>query len=423
MKTNLLWSLFCLLCTSLVLSSAVALAGAGSAAGQVGAASPNRSPQTNAGRTDASGDSNIQVESWVKPKPGWLYVLDPAPDAGGPGGHIWLVDPETAKVMGNIRAGDNTDFALSPDGSRLYIASITEGDSSELAVIDTAQGKVSQRGEIEDREVGNALPAFSTMAVSGDGLVLRILMNTPKSADADSFLLATFDTKTGEFLSRSVHLGNCGPGRFISYPAADQFDVLCPRTNRIRLIRVDADSRELQNVDIVLPWERRIGVAEAIEAPGAQEIAIVRGDGAAFKMNVATQEFAQASAHFDLPNRVPPAAWPISPDGSRVYLGYNKDYDRNYDNRFYLDYGRPPNLRPNNATAGEFRVLDTSTWRKIGTIKTSVPFWSAVIANDGKTLYAMAPEKHSILVIDAAKMRQVGVFKVGGTPALALVAP
>ena len=280
-----------------------------------------------------------------------------------------------------------------------------------------------QRGTIEDREVGDVLPAFSAMAVSGDGLALRILVDTPKSADADSFLLATFDTQTGDFLRRSVHLGNCGPGRFISYPTAQQFDFLCPRTNRVRLIRVDAESRELQNIDIVLPWERRVGAAGAIEPPGAEDIAIVRGDGAVVRMNIDSHEFSDTAAHAVLPNRVPPAAWPTSPDGSRIYLGYNSDYDRSYDNRFYLDYGRPPNLRPNNATVGEFRVLDTRTWKKVGTIKTKMAFWSAVIAPDGKTLYAMAPQMHSILVIDTGKMRQTRILKVGGAPALALVAP
>jgi hypothetical protein len=368
-------------------------------------------------------DSNIEVENWVKPEPGWLYVLDPKPDAGGSAGRIWLIDPETGKVMGSIRTGQNADFALSPDGSRLYVASITEGDSSELAAIDTTQGMVLQRGMIEDREVGNVLPAFSTMAVSGDGLALRILLDTPKSADADSFLLATFDTRTGGFLRRSVHLGNCGPGRFISYPTASQFDLLCPRTNRVRLIRVDDDSRELENSDVGLPWERRVGAAEAIEAPGGQEIAIVRGDGAVIKMNTTTQEFVETLAHPDLPDRVPPAAWPSSPDGSRIYLGYNKHYDRPYDNRFYLEYGRPPNIRPDNAMANEFRVLDAHNWRKIATIKTGKPFWSAVAGNDGKVLYAMVPQKHSILLIDTVKMRQIGVLKVSGMPTLALVAP
>jgi WD40-like Beta Propeller Repeat len=420
--------MFCLLSVSFAHSDAARPAQADTSAGQSNAATQTDAAQTDAAQTDpaqtsASEHSNIAVENWAKPEPGWLYVLDPKPDAEGPGGRVWLLDPETAKVMGNIRTGDNADFALSPDGSRLYVASITEGDSSELAVIDTAQGVVLQRGMVEDREVANVLPAFSTMAVSGDGLALRILIDAPKSEDKDSFLLATFDTRTGQFLRRTVHLGNCGPGRFISYPTADQFDFLCPRTNRVRLIRVDADSRELQNLDVVLPWERRVGAAEAIEPPGAEDIAIVRGDGGVFKMNVATQGFVDTPAHPGLPDRVLPAAWPTSPDGTRVYLGYNPDYDRHYDNRFYLDYGRPPNLRPNDATAGEFRVLDTRTWKKIGTIKTKTPFWSAVTSNDGKMLYAIAPQKHSILVIDTVKMRQIGVLKIAGTPALALVAP
>ena len=186
---------------------------------------------------------------------------------------------------------------------------------------------------------------------------------------------------------------------------------------------MDAESHELQNTDIKLPWDRRIGVAEAIEPAGNGEIGIVRGDGGVFVMNADTHEFADTAAHPVLPNRIPPATWPVTPDGSRIYLGYISEYDRHYDNRFYLDYGRPPNLRPDNATAGEFRVLDTHTWKKIGTIKTKMPFWSAVIANDGKTLYAMAPQKHSILVIDTGKMRQIRILKVGGAPTLALVAP
>jgi hypothetical protein len=71
---------------------------------------------------------------------------------------------------------------------------------------------------------------------------------------------------------------------------------------------------------------------------------------------------------------------------------------------------------------GEFRVFDTRTWRKIGTIRTKMAFWSAVIGNDGQTLYAMAPQKHSILVIDTVKMRQIRILKVGRAPAVALVA-
>jgi hypothetical protein len=413
MKANLGRFLFFLFSLSFLLGFVTRPATAGAPAGRTSAPTQAR----------PSAPSNIEIETWNRPKPGWLYVLDPKADAGGPGGRVWLIDPETETVMGSIRTGDSPDFALSPDGSRLYVASVMDTDSSELAVIDTAQGVVLKSRMVVGRAVADGLPPFSTMAVSGDGLALRILIDDPKSSGADSLLLATFDTQAGEFLQGIVHLGNCGPGRFISYPTADHFDFLCPRTNRVRMIRVDADSRELQNVDVTLPWERRNGVAEAIEVPGSQEIAIVRGDGAVVKMDPGSQGFADTPAHPGLPNRIPPAAWPTSPDGSRVYLGYNGDYDRRSDNRFYLDYGRPPNVRPNSAIAYEFRVIDTRTWQKIGTIKTKMPFWSAATGNEGKILYAMAPQKHSILVIDTVKMRQSRILKVGGTPTLALVAP
>lgn len=412
MKVNLLaGSCFHLLLLALCLSAYVPQAGAQSE--RDSASTQGSAPQ----------QSNIVIENWVKPDSGWLYVLDPKPNTGGPGGRVWLIDPGTGTVKGSIRTGDNADFALSPDGTRLYIASVTQGDTSELAVIDTAEGRILKSGTVDNRALTGDLPPFSTMAVSADGLALRILIVTAKSEDVDSFLLATFDTRAGEFLPGIVYLGNCGPGRFISYQSADHFDYLCPRTNRVRLINVDANSHALQNRDITLPWERRVGAAEAIEVPGSQDMAIVRGDGAIVAMNLASQEFADTSARPGLPNRIPPAAWPTSPDGSRVYLGYNKDYNRPYDNRFYLDYGRPPNIRPERATASEFRLFDTHTWKKVGTIKTKTSFWSAAIGKDGKVLYAMAPQKHSVLVIDTVKMRQVGVFKVGGMPALAVVAP
>jgi hypothetical protein len=378
--------------------------------------------ETNAAQEAAAPlPSYIQIERWTKPQPGWLYVLDSRP-GDDTGGRIWLVDPATAKIMGDIITGDKPDFALAPDGSQLYVASLVEAEKSEYAVIDTDAGTIVQQGNIDGRVIYDELPPFSTMGVSADGSVLRILIDAPKSADQDAFLLASFNTRTGEFLHRSIHLGNCGPGRFISHPTEDHFDFLCPRTNRVRLIRVDADARELQNTDVTLPWERREGAATAIE-PGSDAIAIVRGDGGVFQMSPLTQEFSGTSAQPYLPNRIPPAAWPTSPDSSRIYLGYNYSYDRHADNRFYLDYGRSPNIRPLEETASEFRIFDTQSWKKLGRIKTQMPFWSATIAHDGTRLYAMAPQKHSILIIDVEKKRQTGVLKVGGAPALAVVAP
>lgn len=408
MRTNLLAG-----CSSLSITLLLCLAAA-----PVSGASPQDTPATQ----DQPAGGTVTVENWTQPQKGWLYVLDVEPERSR-GGRIWLVNPENGKNMASIRTGDGADFALSPDGSRLYVASLTDGDASEMAVIDTASGTVLKSGVVNSRAVAKGMPPFSTMAVSGDGEVLRILIETPKSDDAESFMLATFDTHSGEFLPGIVQLGNCGPGRFIDMPVADHFDVLCPRTNKLRLIRVDADSRAQQNVDVELPWERREGAATVVAVPGSEDLAVVRGDGAVAELHVPTLEFGATAAHPELPNRVPPAAWPTSPDGSRVFLGYNTDYDKHSDNRFYLDYGRPPNVRPGDSTAYEFRVFDTQTWHKIATIRTKVPCWSAAISSDGNLLYATSPRKHSIVVIDTTKRHVMRTLKIAGTPALVLVSP
>jgi len=416
MRALLLALLFSLWLSLVPLGASRANHAAGASAGQ-------NDPSQEPGEPAAPGSWPIDVENWATPKSGWLYVLDSKPDANAPGGCIWLLDPGSGEVKGRIRTGGHADFALSPDGGTLFVASDAGGDSSDLAVIDTAQGMVVERATIAERAVADVPMPFSTMAVSGDGSTLRILIETPGSGDAESYLLAAFDTRAGDFLPGSVHLGNCGPGRFISYPTADQFDFLCPRTNKIRLINVDDHSNTVRNSEVVFPWERRVGVAEALEDSGGQTIAIVRGDGAIVTMDIAKLEFDATKTGPDLPSRIFPAAWPTSPDGTKLFLGYREAYERASDNRFYLDYGRPPNVRPAGTTPNEFRVYDTRTWRKIGKIDTKMSFWSAVAGNDGRWLYAMVPKKHSILVIDTVAMRQTGSINVGGMPTLALVAP
>ena len=112
--------------------------------------------------------------------------------------------------MGSIRTSASPDFALSPDGSLLNVASSTGNDSNELAVMDTVQGVILKSGAVAGRAAYDQLPPFSTMAVSGDGLALRMLIDAPKSEDEDVLLLATFDTRAGEFLPGVAHLGNCG---------------------------------------------------------------------------------------------------------------------------------------------------------------------------------------------------------------------
>lgn len=346
---------------------------------------------------------SIEVERWTKPQSGWLYVLDPRPDAGETGGRIWLLDPETGNVMGSIRTGYHPDFALSPDGSSLFIASDIHVHVTQLAVVNTADGAASGGDLIANRLEPTLLPSYSTMAVSGDGQVVSVLVKQ----DPDEAQLDTFDAKTGVALTGHVHLGHCTDGQFVSYATADRLEFVCPTVKKVHLVRTDANSRALDDTYGEFPWLHKIGFAEAFPASGGQYVAVVRGDGAIFGMDMSTLSFYATAVKSHTGEHLLAAAWAIPQDGNKVFIGYP----------------RSPGATFANAVANGFRVYDLSNWRQLGTIKTSVPFWSAAVRGDGNRLYALAPQQHTIMVIDAATMRELRTIPVGGMPALALIAP
>lgn len=346
--------------------------------------------------------SLVQVEGWTKPQAGWLYVLDPRPNVGDTGGHVWLLDPETGKVMGSIHTGNHPDFALSPDGSHLYIASETHADGPRLGIVNTSSGEVFGGEIIYGRITPNIIPAFSTMAVSGDGKVLRILVRTP---DSDSAQLDTIDADSGKRMPGVVHLGSCSDGQFVSVPNATQVGVVCPNAKKVHVVRTDEKSRELDNTNGQWPWNHRFGVGTALPSPDGKSVAVVRGDGGVFLMDLVTLTFYSTAARGGTGEQISQSAWPESPDGSKIYIGNHHA------------------VNGVNVNAREIRVYDTKTWKKLASMKTSIPFWSAVVSLDGKRLYAIVPEEHSILVIDTSTMKEIRSMKVGAMPALAVVAP
>jgi hypothetical protein len=357
---------------------------------------------------ELSGTSTVKINDWTKPQPGWLYILDPRSEADHPGSRVWLLDPETGKVKGSISAGYDPDFALSPDGSHLYVAS-GEREFGELAVIETASGTVVHipfRDRVLYKPWYEGLPPFSRMVVSPDGRAVHIVVNHFFSPQKIGYRVWTFDTRSGTFLRDRVHLGNCGYGEFVLSSNADQFDFLCPTTNEIRFVRLDAEYNETSNTFVKLPWPRSCSVAGGFLSADSSKLAIVRRDGAIYEMNTTTQEFSAPSVKGDCGEWIVyPLQWPRSPDGEKIYLGYG------------------PKTPDGTATSAELRIFDTTTWQQRDSFRTSVPFWSAVASKDGKSIFAIVPKEHGILAIDVVTLQEKRMIRVGITPALALVAP
>lgn len=337
----------------------------------------------------------VAIEGWTAPRPGWLYALDPQADADRAGSRVLLVDPRLGKVMGSIRAGEQPDMALGPDGRRLYIV-CGERESGELAVIDTANGKV-RHFPFPDRVLYRPwyahLPPYSLMALSSDGGLLRILEPHVVSPDQPATRIVSFDTRTEQFLKASVQAENCGGvNDFVVSSTASQFRYFCSGTNT------------LMGVKLPGPW--RCQAAAVFALRGRDKVAIVRRDGEFEEMDFRTHEFSPLAPGADCREWVVfPFVWPLSADSRSVFIGFG-----------------PPT--PNGlATSSEIRVFDLESWQRIGTIRTSVPFWSVAPGGDGKVIYAFAPEQHEVLVIDTADGAEKRRFAVGRMAAAGVVAP
>jgi DNA-binding beta-propeller fold protein YncE len=359
----------------------------------------------------AAPTSQIVVNQWTKPLPGWLYVLDPRSDPASPNSRVWLVDPESSKVMGSVSVGYDPDYALSPDGSRLYVAS-GERESGQLAIIDTATGNLRQI-PFPDRVLYKpwyrGLPPFSEMATTSDGRTLWLPEPHVFSPDKIETRLSAFDTQGERFLKTTVDTGTCDFGDFLATPFENQLDFLCGSfggSPRNRFVRLDPGRGEVSSAVADLPLPSRCGLAEIFTLSGGSTRAIVRSDGAVYEMDTTTQKYSPTSVTGACRERaVAHAEWPRSADGTKLYLGYG-------------------GVAPNGMSAAtELRVFDVATWTRSKSVRTSAPFWSAAASPDGKSIYAVSPELHGIMVIDADALQENRVIFVGNTPSLAIVAP
>jgi len=136
-------------------------------------------------------------------------------------------------------------------------------------------------------------------------------------------------------------------------------------------------------------------------------ITAISSAGGVYRIGATAHDIQSTSVKSDSSYRVMASSWPRSPDGARIYVGY----------------GHLPERYTSMAAADEFRVFDSATWQPLGQVRTSVPFLGAAASNDGRFLYAAAPDRHRLLVIDAIALRQTASFRLGNNPMLVLVAP
>jgi hypothetical protein len=358
--------------------------------------------------------SRLLPASWQQPKPGWLYVLDP--NQLGSESEILLVDPSAGAVMGVLRTGNDPQMALSRDGARLYVVSIV-GNSDTLAVIDTATGRTQQTVAITHRKTDLFLPAWPTVALSGDGRYLLIRTQITNGPGDQRFGMSAFDTQNQALTATSVDLPGCALSQFVSTPAGEA-DILCGKAaDDLRLVAGVGRGSAASVARVALPAQsddrrdqngnpRYLGELSGAVSFGPASIVSLTQNGkiqlferSAGKV-VRTVDVGLGSDQW-LPPKVPVA----SPDGATIFV----------------PVGTLAGQSEQRATG--ILAIDTATW-KGRTFAVSRPFWSLTLARDGSQLYAFDPDGHALVVLDPRTGREIKAINgLGSSPVTAIVVP
>jgi DNA-binding beta-propeller fold protein YncE len=357
-----------------------------------------------------SEQERVEVLNWQPPRTGWLYVID----ATTAESRIFVFNPERGEVTGTIRTGYNPDIAVPLRGDRLYLASEVVGcgqpNCDQLAVIDAQAGRVLSMTPIPDRVHYKMYPGSSRMAVSADGGTVYVVKWEGLPSGDTPVALAAFDTVHERFLDGVIDLGPCGSGAFVPAPD-DHLGFHCAPSNELAFYRLSAPDRGAFEFSVRLPFGKRLFAQHVYSDVSARAfmlsadrrgLFVAGGDGAIGDVNLALGSVRDTPVPGNQTEVVAPFASPGALERARFYVGVGP-------------YGQ--------GVAREIRVFDTNTWARVGTIRTSAPFVSAVATSDGSMIYALTGEDGKVLAIDPAAQRELRAMPVGRAPSFALIAP
>lgn len=357
-----------------------------------------------------------------KPQSGWLYVLDSNKNAHE--SQVLLVDPEQGRVVRTFKAGHVPDMALSPDGTRLYIAYtvMIPGQQRKglLEILDTSTGTVLQTIDNPDRALFTLHTYLSRMMFSLDGRWLYFVKNR-QTSEGDFFHVATFDTVQGRFLPEKAALPGCGP-QLLPSPVGRRLNVVCTSSNNARFLELNESGDvtssshvSLAQVEVGTDVKKRVG--PGFLSSDGSTFKVIMGDGSFYKIDANSRNITQTGAIDSEARRA--NDWLVG-----GWIGYQAPMSSPDKTKLYLGIAQITDLLRGRPAFDHIVVLGISAFDRIATIKTSRRFHSLAISKDGRQLYGVDPESASLLVIDTTTSREIRTISdIGVTPILAVVAP
>ncbi|MDQ3916152.1 MAG: hypothetical protein M3323_12645 [Actinomycetota bacterium] len=350
-------------------------------------------------------------------EPAILYVLDPK-DLGMTS-QVLAVDTVAGEIRRTYEAGRDPAMAVSPDGTRLYVAS-RDTATDTLRVIDAATGEVLQEITLRSRWMSSLPSYFPTMELSPDGRWLYILEARVTGGDAADYSVATFDTRTGQLLPQSADVPACGGAALVPAARGLGFSAACHLSHDARRVAVAPHGAAEASSRTHLPRDENDRTDEhgtpfdlwrlawAVAASGDDRMYAMTQSGRVSVVDTAsrrvtgTEDLGVEEGSF-----VPFGAAELSPVGDRLFVGMGTIGDA-FDR----------------LTSDRLLVVDTASWESGATIETSLPFQSLVVSPSGRYVYGINTEARSIVIVDVHLGQEVGVIEgVGESPTLGAIPP
>jgi len=310
-----------------------------------------------------------------------------------PGGEVLTMNTEGA-VVSTVEAGFDPEIAVSPDGSRLYIAS-SSTTASELVIIDAATHEEIAAVPLNDR-TGNTLPpALSSLAVSTDGRHVYALEmetdlpNSEAAAPVDHNTVAVLDAMTGAPVGE-VEIPGCYAAQMLPFDGG--VDVVCPGLALVYTVTTADGVASARHISL------SHDVAGATRLPLSGDLLVVSLTGEATRLAGGTYETV-SSRQLDIGEReVVLGGVVASRDDSRVLAGV-----------------APP--APRSATGmTHLAVIDVSELRVTAVNRLDHPLWSLTASPSG-TVYGVDRDGGTVWVVDVSSGQPSSSFEVPTTPA------
>lgn len=336
-----------------------------------------------------------------------LYVVDSDGNSENSHERLFAFDPERRSIVRTYPSGEHPDIALSPDGTRLYVASEdrnsvgAEGTANgKLEVIDTATGTIIASVADPQRWIGMGPFYGPEMALSADGRWLYIRKMAPGPQHTLLEHVAIFDTGARKFLADTIQLANGHISSFVTWPNGRTLSILCADPGEVRTVQFNDQGIPGRPAAIVIPhdWGRRRLGAGFVS--GENELTVFMTDGHYSKVNVQTGLIIQeGDIAFSPP--LTPAGWhPQTPGAEHVpSLGRRFVGAQIWESkgRVYVPLFRADLYMQ---AADAVAVLDSRSLQQLGFFELKSPswhsswnlFWSGAIGDGGTRLYVLGME-------------------------------